>query len=252
MLFLTSCNRDPGAQAKAHFEAILGALEGGKLGEAYGRLIPESYDRELNEILSMTQGLLDEGEIQDLRRILEKTVRDVASTLAARAAKAPAEEARALDAISAKLEKIPSQLGMDDLVSFRSLDVASVLRAFEGVYAEILALAPLREKIASVGVRVDEARGQWVKLGFGTGPSEGGTEDKVEVILKEDRWIPSAWVIDWPREMAAMRARITTLADRKSREPRVVKDELASLDILLQGAAPAVDALLDRVGVPRG
>ena len=97
----------------------------------------------------------------------------------------------------------------------------------------------------------DTLGGQWVKLGFGADPSEGGTEDKVEVILKEGRWIPSAWVTDWPREMAALRARITTLADRKAREPRIVKDELASLDILLRGAAPAVDALLERVGVPR-
>jgi len=252
ILFVPACSREPSEEARAHFEAILGALEGGKLGEAYARLIPATYDRELNDVLSMTQDLLDAEELRELRRILERTANEVASALAARAARATAEEARPLDAMAAKFRGLPLALGLDDLVRFRSLNLAATLRILEGICIELVTLAPVREQLAAVTVRVDESRGEQVRLGFATTLSHGGAEDKVDLVRKEGKWIPIAWMTDWPRVMAELRARIVTLSDRKSREPRIVKEELANLDMLLQEAGSQVDALLDRAGVGRG
>jgi len=251
-LFVPACSREPAEEARAHFEAILGALEGGKLGEAYARLIPATYDRELNDVLSMTQALLDEEELRELRGIVERTVNEIASALAARAARATAEDARPLDAMAAKLRSLPAAMGLDDLVRFRSLNLAATFRILEGIYAELVTLPPVREQLTAVTVRVDESRGEQVRLGFATTLSDSGGEDKVDLVRKEGKWIPVAWMTDWPRVMAALRARIVTLSDRKSREPRVVKEELANLDTLLQGASSQVDAWLDRAGVARG
>ena len=247
-----ACSPEPAEQARAHFEAILGALEGGKLGEAYARLIPATYDRELNDILTMSQALLDEEELSQLRSLFERAVNEIASSLAARAARATAEEARPLDAMAAKLRVLPSAMGLDDLVRFRSLNLAAALRILEGIYAELVTLAPVREQLAAVTVRVDESRGDQVRLGFAMARSDGGPEDKVDVVRKEGKWIPTAWMTDWPRAMADLRARIGSLSDRKPREPRIVKEAIANLDALFQDSASQVDAWFDRVGVVRG
>ena len=168
VLSIPACRPEPAEEARAHFEAILGALEGGKLGEAYARLIPATYDRELNDVLSMTQGLLDEEELRVLRGILERMLNEIAAALAARAAKASAEEAPPLDAMAARIRTLPSALGLDDLARFRSLNLAAALRVLEGIYAELVTLAPVREQLSSVKVRVDESRGEQVMLGFAT------------------------------------------------------------------------------------
>jgi len=74
----------------------------------------------------------------------------------------------------------------------------------------------------------------------------------VDLVRKEGKWIPTGWMTDWPRVMAELRARVGALSDRKPREPRIVKEELANLDILLQGAASHVDEWLDWAGIARG
>jgi large subunit ribosomal protein L7/L12 len=248
LFFLPSCSRPKGEAARAQFVQTLGFLRSGQLVKACQGLIPPSYAKDLNDLLSRARDLVTEEEFNFARTLGAAAGAKLSALL-----EPMAGQSELLKLLSRKLKDLPALPGLEGYASFKALDVGSILERLEkGIFADLAATADFQEKLSLVEVRLVKEQGDWALLHFVLKDREGrATEDSVGVILVEGKWIPDAWVADWPAQMEFLRSGIANLAEAKKANPSLVKDELRSLGKLLEDPSPLLEAALGRLGLPK-
>ena len=228
---LAGCTRGRGSEAKAQYTGVLVALKAGSLTEAYAAALPPSHDRELNELLAQARELLDEEEFALLKETLAKTGPKIAPAIALFASGSPA-----MKILSERVKDLPAALGLGSYSDFKAQDLKALLHGFDrGFFKDVSRAEDYRARLETVAVDVAGEKGDWAKLRFSARSAGGAvSEDTMEVIAVEGKWVPAAWAADWARVMGDLRSMVAEAKAGKEKNPAAVKGFIRSLEGALE------------------
>ena len=230
-------NKDGGAEAQ--YSRLLGALRAGNLVSVYEEVLPPSYQADLSRVYGRMRALVTKEDLGKLREFAARIAEKLAPHLA------PAERGSpVLTVVAAKLQKLPEVLGLDALEAFQSRDIPGILRRLEKeLFPDLLEVESYRRQLAATRVALVEEKGSWAKLRFTTVAGDGSaSEDMLDVILTDGKWVPVAWVVDWPRQVAGWEEWVTRLEAQRKANPRLILEAVAGWDKLLQEPAALMAA----------
>lgn len=234
-----------GEDAKAQFVQVISSLKAGRLALAYVAMLPTSYERDLNDLLSRARALISEEEFQLARSLAATAGAKISPLLLAMGGQSPP-----LAMLSKDIKDLTAALGLETFAGFKALNVRTFLENLEKrIFTDLAATAEFQEKLSSVDVRLVGEKGDWAQLRFVLKAKDGSTtEDSVGVILVEGKWVPENWVGDWPAQMEYFRSEILKLEEAKKADPELVKNQLRALGALLDDPAPLVKEVMGRLG----
>jgi len=67
-------------------------------------------------------------------------------------------------------------------------------------------------------------------------------EEILDVIQTDGKWVPVAWVVDWPQQVAGWEESVTRLEAQKKANPRLILEAVAGWDKLLEDPAGLIAA----------
>lgn len=208
------------------YDEVIAHVREGKLTSAYNALLPPSYGRGIDDVLSKLGQLVDEDAYKMLRKALSSGGTKVAGLLALTGVGHPVVKLAV-----EKLRQIPKVLGIDTYERFKALSVASLLGALEvGIFREMLEIESFRQNVSSVSFELKERKRDWARLVVRFQPPDGDAiADQMDLIRVEGRWIPAAWVTDWPVIVEEWRDQIEAALKLKSEAPAAFKKSLAAI-----------------------
>jgi hypothetical protein len=237
---------DRGPGPAEQYESVLEALRKGSLLDAYVRLMPAGYDRDLNELLERAKRLVSEEDFEVLRDFVAGAGGTFAEVLASSDDGPPP-----VQVLCDRLESLPSLLGMDDYRQFRSLDVREILKRLDGgLFGAVAKLEGVRERLASTAVKELDRKREWAQLRFTANSVEAGeTEERVQVVLVEEKWVPVGWEAQWEEQIKRLHIQLDAIEARLAEDPAALREKLRSFEPeRLREAALAVRSLLGLAG----
>ena len=236
--FLQGCGGKSG-RPDAQYSRILDALRAGRLVSLYEEILPPSYQADLSRVFGRLRALLTKEDLGRLREFASRVGKTLAPRLAPAGGGSPA-----LTAVAAKLQQLPGILGLDDPEAFQSADIRGILQRLEkDLFPALLQVESFRRQLEATRVALVEEKGSWAKLRFTTVGADGSQgEEKLEVIQTEGKWVPVAWVVDWPRQVASWNEWVTGLEAEKKANPKLILEAVAGWDKLLEDPAALISA----------
>ncbi len=238
---LASCTGgDAGTPPAQQYDAVFAHVREGRLTAACDAWLPPSYGSDVDDVLSKLPELIDQEEYETLRGALVSAGTKLAGLIALAGGDDPL-----LKLVSARLKEIPQVLGVDTYERFRKISLAGLLGALEeGLVREMMRLESVRERIGSVSFELKEQKRDWARLVVRFQPPDGdAVTDHMDLIRVEGRWIPDAWVTDWPAVMKAWREQVVAALKLKAETPEAFKKSLAAVGEAVENPA----ALLQRL-----
>ena len=208
------------------YDEVFAHVREGKLTSAYNAWLPPSYGRGIDDVLSKLGQLVDEDEYKTLRKALSSGGTKVAGLLSLTGVGHPV-----VRLVVEKLRQIPKVLGVDTYERFKALSVATLLGALEeGIFRELLEIESVRQNVSSVSFELKERKRDWARLVVRYQPSDGDAiSDQMDLIRVEGRWVPGAWVTDWPAMIEGWRDQIEAALKLKAEAPAAFKKSLAAI-----------------------
>ena len=208
------------------YDEVIAHVREGKLTSAYKAWLPASYGRGLDDVLSKLGQLVDEDDYTILRKALSSGGTKVAGLLALTGVGHPV-----VRLVVEKLKQITKVLGIETYERFQALSVVSLLGALEeGIFREMLELESVQQNLDSVSFELKERKRDWARLVVRFQPPDGDAiADNMDLIRVEGRWIPAAWVTDWPVIIDGWRDQIEAALKLKAEAPAAFKKSLAAI-----------------------
>lgn len=250
----------PGADEQ--FRQVIGALRSGSLAQAYGAMMPASYDRDLNEVLGGLRDLLGEEDFAALRGLTERAGERLALALGARQEAAAGEtppgapgevaagaRSTLLGIVSRAAESLPALLGLDDEAAFRRRDVRGFLELLDrGLFVDLAREARVRSHLETLHVGLVDSKGDWARLLFRIRGDDGRPRDEVhEVVLVEGKWVLNAWAVQWDVQVASWKAWVRDLEETRRKDPSSAAEVRRSAEGFLESLPAIVESVVERL-----
>ncbi len=214
------------------------ALYGGDMRGFYQRLVPPSYDRDLNRILDKVQMLVDEEDFRFAQLIL----REIGSRLAS-GLEGGDEFAPGTDRLANSLKQLDSTLGLDSFQRFRSLDIDGLLHQLQsGQLSRLLKDPELPVEWARQSVELAQRGDTLAVLRVTRADGSDASDEKlVPLVLTEGKWVPVSIAEKWTDRIAAAEGWLDAAIESKREDPRYLRKRIADGVSLLESLASVLE-----------
>lgn len=217
----------------------------GDLAAFYDRLVPPSYDEDLNGLLDEVRKLVDEKEYQQARRLAAAFGERAAGLLEAK----PTEGQTPLAGLAARsLDDLPGQMGLGSYEQFQQATVRSILLSLQqGALGKALKDPSVPVSWSRQRVELVEQSGEKARLRVVPAePSSPPSETKfVDLVRVEGKWVPAELAAQWEGRIAQVRELLHSWQSQKERDPQFVANRLTALEQQLDYLSLLVPAILD-------
>lgn len=216
----------------------------GDLATFYDRLVPASYDADLNGLLDEIRKLVDEKEYQQARR-LATSFGDRAEELLV--SQTPPGQEPLAELAARSLDDLPGQMGLGSYEQFRKATVRSILQSLQkGALGRSLKDPSVPVSWSRQTVDLVEQNGDRARLRVTSVDSADPSEAKfVDLVRVEGKWIPVQVASHWQQRITQIRQALDSWQQQKESDPQFVSRRLAALEQQLDYLALLIPAILD-------
>lgn len=239
-----ACAAGPGNPEK-EYRAAMQALYQGDLVGFYKRLVPSSYDRDLNSLLSETREIFSQQEFEQARRLLTSFGNQVADRLQAQTDDPPPPLAGLL---AQSLGDIPSQMGMGSYEQFQQATVKSILKSLqqaplgEALRDPSLPVSWSRQRVELVEQSEDRAR---LRVTSEEESASSQEEEFVDLVLVDGKWVPSRLAAQWDERISQLRSALGSVKSQKQSDPQYISNRLTQLGLRLEALSLLITDILE-------
>ena len=210
------------------YRAAMAALYRGDLVSFYQRLVPASYDRDLNSLLDEARKLVNRQEFEQARQLMVSFGDRVADQMQALT---DAQQSPLADLLTQSLNDIPSQMGLGSYGQFQQATIASILKSLQqanlgrALQDPSVPVSWSRQKVELVEQSGDRAR-----LRVTSEEASSESEEKmVDLVLVEGKWIPLDLATRWKERIGQVRSYLDSLESSKQGDPQFLSRRLSEL-----------------------
>ncbi len=226
---------DPAEQFRAAIERV----RAGELAGAYRISIPESYDKDLNDLLDRLRSLVGPEELKLVAALAARVGEELAKALEPMAGDEPG-----LGEVARRARELPRILGLEEYETFRNIRAADLLARLDaGIFREAakVVCAPLDR----TSVRLVERERNWAKVRFVSRDAEGReTYEDRDLVLLEGKWVLNDWYAVWQQHMESWRSSLDALAKKREDNPAWLRETLGSSDRVLDYLSKTLEPTL--------
>ncbi len=211
------------------YRAAMEALYRGDLVGFYERLVPASYDRDLNSFLDEARELTNQPEFEQARQLLISFGDRVADQMQALTDDQLSPQ---VGLLAQSLIDIPSQLGLGSYEQFQQATIARILASLQeanlgrALRDPSVPVSWSRQKVKLIEQSEDRAR---LRVTSEEAPSSSD-EKIIELILVEGKWIPLDLATQWDERVGQFRSYLDLLRSRKQSDPQYISRKLSELE----------------------
>ena len=249
---LCACQQeDPGPSPKAQYDEVVRQISVGKLMAAYEAILPASYDAELASVVNDFTALFSAEEYDQLLKGIAQWGEQIAGLMSTMVGDSAAEPTT--EPTTERLRDLPQALGLGSYQEFQQLSARRLLAALEASsFKNVIGMQSVQEKLGAVQISVNAQQRDWAQVRWAiTSDGETTSEQNLDFIRVEGKWIPNDWAVDWPKQIALAREKIAEVAQLKENDPIEFRKRLrrlttgaAEMQQRLLGSLPALSEAL--------
>ncbi len=223
-----------------HFEGLVKLVNEGELASAYVSVLPPSYVKDVDSVLSQATALISEPEFEKAHSILMK-IGPQLNGLIKQATAGQEDMSPAAKKSLESLSDLPALLGISSYSDFKKLTGTRLIQSFEkNLFKDLVKDPSIKKQVSESRFSVAETTNDYVLL---ESTDAKGTTSEVKIVKVEGQWVPADLAQGWSTNVSQVREQLDAFAKQKEADPQFVMKTLTQMEAQLSMLMGMISAM---------